>query len=184
MIRPDFREIKHSELYHYGVSKRNGASGPGSGRYPLGSGSEPFQMMNLSEKEKKKISKEYARVNLKAQESYAREYDSLAKKALDRTNEYLEREGQSKFDKKQRKKYGSNYKTKDNYQKELFDFINGRLAEEHARSIKEYLEHDKYFQKAKEISERYKMVEWDQLAKDTLSYEREIYDIARKIDGR
>lgn len=43
MIRPDFREIKHSELYHYGVSKRNGAPGPGSGRYPLGSGSEPFQ---------------------------------------------------------------------------------------------------------------------------------------------
>lgn len=43
MIRPDFREIKHSELYHYGVSKRNGAPGPGSGRYPLGSGKEPFQ---------------------------------------------------------------------------------------------------------------------------------------------
>lgn len=43
MIRPDFRETKHSELYHYGVSKRNGAPGPGSGRYPLGSGSEPFQ---------------------------------------------------------------------------------------------------------------------------------------------
>lgn len=43
MIRPDFREIKHSELYHYGVSRRNGAPGPGSGRYPLGSGKEPFQ---------------------------------------------------------------------------------------------------------------------------------------------
>lgn len=43
MIRPDFREIKHSELYHFGVSKKNGAPGPGSGRYPLGSGDRPFQ---------------------------------------------------------------------------------------------------------------------------------------------
>ena len=42
MIRPDFREIKHSELYHYGVSKRDGAP-IGSGRYHLGSGDRPFQ---------------------------------------------------------------------------------------------------------------------------------------------
>lgn len=36
MIRPDFREIKHSELYHYGIKRR-------SGRYPYGSGDRPFQ---------------------------------------------------------------------------------------------------------------------------------------------
>lgn len=32
-----------TELYHYGRSKRDGAPGPGSGRYPLGSGDNPFQ---------------------------------------------------------------------------------------------------------------------------------------------
>lgn len=37
MIRPDYREIKHSnELYHYGMPRR-------SGRYPWGSGQRPFQ---------------------------------------------------------------------------------------------------------------------------------------------
>lgn len=30
-------------LMHYGVSKLDGAPGPGSGRYPLGSGEDPFQ---------------------------------------------------------------------------------------------------------------------------------------------
>lgn len=47
MIRPDFREIKQSEIYHYGVSKRGGAP-IGSGRYPLGSGDRPFQSEETS----------------------------------------------------------------------------------------------------------------------------------------
>ena len=29
------------ELMHYGVGKMDGAPGPGSGRYPLGSGKNP-----------------------------------------------------------------------------------------------------------------------------------------------
>lgn len=41
MIRPDFREIKHSELYHYGIKRR-------SGRYPFGSGDRPYQSVNSS----------------------------------------------------------------------------------------------------------------------------------------
>lgn len=32
-----------AELWHEGVSRRDGAPGPGSGRYPLGSGKRPFQ---------------------------------------------------------------------------------------------------------------------------------------------
>lgn len=37
-------DLTHSdELMHYGVSKDNGASGRGSGRYPKGSGKRPFQ---------------------------------------------------------------------------------------------------------------------------------------------
>ena len=41
MIRPDFREIKHSEIYHYGIKRR-------SGRYPWGSGDRPFQSEEAS----------------------------------------------------------------------------------------------------------------------------------------
>lgn len=34
--------LKSDEIYHFGVSKRNGAK-VGSGRYPLGSGKRPYQ---------------------------------------------------------------------------------------------------------------------------------------------
>lgn len=37
------RPLRSDELYHYGRSKLNGAPGPGSGRYPLGSGKRKFQ---------------------------------------------------------------------------------------------------------------------------------------------
>lgn len=36
--------LKPDEIYHFGVSKRNGAK-VGSGRYPLGSGDRPYQAM-------------------------------------------------------------------------------------------------------------------------------------------
>lgn len=49
----------NDELYHYGRSKLNGAPGPGSGRYPLGSGDDP-----RSEKEHhKEIHPDYARAH-------------------------------------------------------------------------------------------------------------------------
>lgn len=46
-------------LMHFGRSKRHGAPGPGSGRYPLGSGEEPYQYRDregaLTEDGKKKL---------------------------------------------------------------------------------------------------------------------------------
>lgn len=38
-----------NELYHYGVSKMDGAPGRGSGRYPLGSGEEPKALSKKAE---------------------------------------------------------------------------------------------------------------------------------------
>ena len=43
MNRDPIAHIHSDELMHYGKSKLDGAPGPGSGRYPLGSGEEPNQ---------------------------------------------------------------------------------------------------------------------------------------------
>lgn len=43
MMRIDFRDRYKKELYHFGVSVKDGSPGRGSGRYPLGSGDKPFQ---------------------------------------------------------------------------------------------------------------------------------------------
>ena len=43
-IAKQMRDIlEGGELMHYGKSKLDGAPGPGSGRYPLGSGEDPNQ---------------------------------------------------------------------------------------------------------------------------------------------
>ena len=46
-LNPTLPDIPDSDyLMHYGVGKLNGAPGPGSGRYPLGSGEHGNQRMD------------------------------------------------------------------------------------------------------------------------------------------
>lgn len=87
MIRPDFREIKHAELYNservvnfkmnnlYYLSH----GGPGSGRYPWGSGDRPYQRLESSRRKtgiSKYISERRAATELKkAQDKEKRSMD-------------------------------------------------------------------------------------------------------------
>lgn len=59
MLRPDFRQIRHStELYHYGMPRR-------SGRYPWGSGERPYQDYPEFRKQKRGSNKfTLARLNI------------------------------------------------------------------------------------------------------------------------
>lgn len=58
--------LKPDEIYHFGVSKRNGAK-VGSGRYPLGSGDRPYQDLKAEKKRKweNKMTKKLDRLDQK-----------------------------------------------------------------------------------------------------------------------
>ena len=57
VVKMEYSLSHADELMHYGVSKENGAPGPGSGRYPKGSGKRPFQHEKLSEESVEAIRK-------------------------------------------------------------------------------------------------------------------------------
>ena len=184
MIRPDFREIKHSELYHYGVSKRNGAPGPGSGRYPLGSGSEPFQGMNLSEKEKRKISKQYEKKAVKASNAYSKNTQKLYIEAYNKAAEYMNNKGIDDFNRQQQKKYGDNFAERDDYVEEYSKLFNKILDEEYAKVNIDFIENNKYFKMAEKISEEFQMKSWNWKAQENSKYIKELYKLAKEADRR
>ena len=184
MIRPDFREIKHSELYHYGVSKLNGAPGPGSGRYPLGSGSEPFHGINLSEKEKKKISKQYEKKAMKASNEYSKNTQKLYIEAYNKAAEYMNNKGIDDFNRQQQKKYGDNFAERDDYVEEYSKLFNKILDEEYAKVNIDFIENNKYFKMAEKISEEFQMKFWDWKAQENSNYIKELYKLAKEADRR
>lgn len=184
MIRPDFREVKHSELYHFGVSKRNGAPGPGSGRYPLGSGDRPFQSGDLSEKEKKKISKEYEKSSVKASQEYAKNGQKLYMKAYNNAADYMNKGGIESFNREQQKKYGDNFAERNEYYDDYTELFNKIFEEEYAKVNIDFIENNKYFKMAEKIASEYKMEDWDFRAKDNTEYIKELRRLANQIDGR
>lgn len=180
MIRPDFREIKHSDLYHYGVSVKDGSPGRGSGRYPLGSGDRPYQ--DLSDREKKKIGKKYDRYAEKAKKSidYNRSYiDAYNKVADDMNNGGIE-----KFNKDQKEKYGDDFAKREGYNKDYEDLFNESFNREYSRRVTESLVNNKYYKKADDIASKYSMYDWYDLAKDNRDAINELYELAGKIDRR
>ena len=184
MIRPDFRKIKHSELYHYGVSARNGAPGPGSGRYPLGSGSEPFQGMNLSEKEKKKISKQYEKKTMKASNVYSKNIQKLYNEARNKAAEYMNNKGIDDFNKQQQKKYGDNFAKRDGYVEEFQKLLDKIVDEEYVKVNIDFIKNNKYFKMAEKISEEFQMESWDPKAKENSDYIKKLYKLAEEADRR
>lgn len=83
---------------HFGVSKRNGAPGPGSGRYPLGSGENPragkVKASSRDNTEAKKLKKQQKYLAKRAKElKKTAKYEAKVQKELDKiANQRIQRD--------------------------------------------------------------------------------------------
>lgn len=133
----------------------------------------------LTEAGKKRVSAEYKRNAVRANENVLTtdNYVNAYNKAVNRMNAGIT----DKYNRDYEKKLGAKAKDHDyDYDKEynegyekLWDKV---FAEEYNKVITEAYENDKFFKRAQELLEKYKMVEWDELAKENYdAIQKEFY---------
>ena len=123
---------------------------------------------SLTQKGKERISKKYqkyaskASMNVNTTENYVKAYNQAAEKMnnglIDKYNKDYEKKLVSKA---KNHDYGNDEKYNEGYQK-LFDKV---FEDSYNVIVSDALKNDKYYKKGKELVDKYKMTEWDDLAR-------------------
>ena len=123
---------------------------------------------SLTQKGKERISKKYqkyaskASMNVNTTENYVKAYNQAAEKMNNGLIDKYNKDYEKKLGKKAKNHdYESDEKYFEGYQK-LFDKV---FKDSYNVIISDALKNDKYYKKGKELVDKYKMTEWDDLAR-------------------
>lgn len=143
-----------SYIYHHGIKGMKW----GVRRYQNEDGS-------LTPAGKKRISKKYKNLVKKTARDQNRQAGRMYIETNNKTADYMNRVGIDMFNERQRKRYGDNYADRssyyDDYQKEV-DRVFQKIA---SKTLSDFYESNKYYQRAKELVDKYDMTKWDDLAR-------------------
>ena len=108
----------------------------------------------------KRLSKKYKKYSSKYGTELAKNQTKLSVKAHNRVADKMNNGGFEKFD----KKYGK-IKGTSKYNKLLDKRINNMMQKEYFKAVEEFANNNKYYKKSQDLTNKYKMYEWDKLAR-------------------
>ena len=152
-----------NELMHYGVQGMKW----GVRRYQNEDGS-------LTPKGKKKYSSNYKKYSVKAMNQLNKKHNSMYTKAYNKAADYMNNGGIEKYNAQQEKKYGKKYAERSGYVSGYEKEFNKILANNYNKSLKEFYDTNKNYQKAKALADKYSMQKWDSLAATNAATIREL----------
>ena len=150
-------QIYNDELYHFGV-------------IGMKWGKRKYDGHTLTDKEKKGISKEYKKHMIKANNKIKKQELNVHVKAYNKAADNMNNGGIDKFNKQQEKKYGSNYMNRKDYESDYMKLFDSTYSKHRNTLLTDMYKNDKSFKKGNDLVNRYKMLDWDQLAKDNAQF--------------
>ena len=108
----------------------------------------------------RRLSKKYKKYSSKYSTELAKNQTKLSIKAHNRVADKMNNGGFEKFD----KKYGK-IKGTSKYNKLLDKRINNMMQKEYFKAVEEFANNNEYYKKSQALSNKYKMYEWDKLAR-------------------
>lgn len=148
------------ELMHYGVLGMKW----GVRRYLNKDGS-------LTSSGRKRVSNKYKTEISKADKDLQKQHNKMYMTSYNEAAKYMNNGGIDKFNKRQEKKYGKKYTSRDGYMKDYERAFNKKLND--------FYTSNKHIQKAQEFSSKYKMEKWDELAKSNAEMIAELRKLIR-----
>lgn len=163
ILTPDGNFISENELYHHGIKGMKW----GVRRYQNKDGS-------LTNAGKKRYSKEYEKLSDAAMKDLQREYSDRYVKSYNKAADYMNSGGIDKFNAAQRKKYGDKYSQRDGYESDYYAEFEKHLVKNMNKSLDEFYRTNTNVQKAKALADKYKMTEWNEMAKQNMAAIEEV----------
>ena len=111
-----------NELYHHGIKGQKW----GVRRYQNADGS-------LTSAGRKKISKQYKKLEIKGDNDLKKQYNSMYVKSYNKAADKMNNGGIDKFNREQEKKYGKNFAKRDGYEDDYFKLLNETFLEKNNR---------------------------------------------------
>lgn len=108
----------------------------------------------------KRLSKKYKKYSSKYGKDLAKSQTKLYIKAHNRVADKMNNGGFEEFD----KKYGK-IKDASKYNKLLDKRMNNMMQKEYFKAVEEFANNNKYYKKSQDLTNKYKMYEWDKLAR-------------------
>ena len=123
----------------------------------------------LTDKGRKKVSKEYSKLNKKIEENHTKNYSSTYVKTYNKVAKEMNEGGIEKYNKEQEKKYGKDFAKRDDYVSGYETIMNKKFEKYMNIALNDMNSKDPNFQKAKQMIKDYEMTKWDDLAKQNMA---------------
>lgn len=124
----------------------------------------------LNNKEKKGISKEYLSNMKKVTNDIKKQSVDIHVKAYNHAADNMNNGGIDKFNKQQERKYGSNYMHRKDYDTDYEKLFDDKYSKYRDSLVSDLYKSNKNFKKGQQLVNKYKMIEWDKLAKDNQQF--------------
>ena len=157
-----------AELYHHGIKGQKW----GVRRFQNPDGS-------LTPAGRKRVSKEYEKTARKVSSELSKRYNRMYIDSYNKAANYMNRGGTDKFNSDQEKKYGKDFAKRDGYEQEYMDLFGKEVAKQFNKTLNDFYNSNSDYKKSKELVDKYKMTEWDDLAR---SNEEKVQEVRRSVE--
>ena len=129
---------------------------------------------------KKKISATYKKEADKVTRELTKNYNNMWLKAYNKSADVMNNGEIDRFNKEQEKKYGKDFAKRSGYEDDYRKMFEEEFSKTMNKSLLEFYDSNKNYQKAKSLVDKYGMEKWDDFAKSNADIIRELRDIVEK----
>ena len=119
----------------------------------------------LTKAGQKKVSAEYKKYSIAGDKELLKNYDDIYVKSYNKAADKMNSGDFDKFNASQQKKYGKNYADRDGYMDDYEEVFSKEFSKIMNKSLLDLQDQNQNYQKADALVKKYKMTQWDELAK-------------------